>query len=125
MIVLSLFKGLIDVPNCDPDNSRGSLRLTDRIRDGAIADAAAFFDVSPSEIYPGRSRMRSVAHARQLSCFLLREMRRANGLRSYSLPEIGRGLGLNHTSVLWAIRCHVARRDGVALIRPCHQARAA
>lgn len=117
MIMLSLYRGLIDVPDYDPEmplSRFGSLRLPDHVRDEALAAAAAFFDVLPEEIYPGRGLTRSVAHARQMTCFLLRE-RRQHGrpwLRAYGFQVIGHVLGLDHTTVQWAVRAHAARCVG-------------
>lgn len=120
MIVLSLFKGLIEVPDFDPDaplHPHGSLRVTSLVRDKAIADAAALYGVFPTEIWPGRGRTRVVAYARHLTCYLLHNHRRSGGLRAYSLPEIGRAMGLDHSTVLWAIRSHIARREGLKVKR--------
>lgn len=117
MIVLSLFRGLIEVAAPSSDDAvgpGGSMALADHVRDAAVAEAAALCKVRPSEIFPGRGRERYIIHARQLAYYLLREKRRADGSRAYSLTVIARSLGLDHTTVRWGIRSHLARRANEA-----------
>jgi chromosomal replication initiation ATPase DnaA len=61
----------------------------------------------------GTGRWRDVARPRQEAMWLMRQVRRADGSRRYSLPEIGRALGYrDHTTVLHGVRAH-AKRHGL------------
>lgn len=75
--------------------------LTTRVRDAILLVAAKSFDLGPKDIL-GDSRKRPVAYARHYAMWLLREL-------GYSLPEIGRQLRRDHSSVLFGVRAHAAR----------------
>jgi chromosomal replication initiator protein len=62
-----------------------------------IERAAAGLGVTPDDVL-GRSRRQEVAYARHLAMYLIR--RRLD----WSLPRIGRFLGRDHTTVLYALR---------------------
>lgn len=74
------------------------------VLDAVIAAAASRYHCAPVLIL-NRDRSRPQVHARQYAIWLLRQMRRADGLPRYSLPGIARAVGLtDHTTALHAIR---------------------
>lgn len=60
-------------------------------------------------------RSQKVIHARHEVFWL------ARGRTKASLPQIGRVLGFDHTTVLHGIRCHEARMRGEKYIHPCRR----
>ena len=64
--------------------------------------------LSPEDIL-SRSRDRSIAHARQEVIWRLYSARHPDGARRFSMPQIGRYLGQDHTTILHAIRAHEKR----------------
>lgn len=70
-----------------------------------LASVSAQTYVTPREIL-GKSRVREIAHARQLTCSILR----SDGM---SYPRIGRMMGLDHSTVRHACEAVAARRAQV------------
>lgn len=75
--------------------------LTPKIRDIAVSTAAKAFDVSPRDIMSD-CRLKHISCARQYAMWLLREF-------GYSFPQIGRGLGRDHTTVISGVLAHQKR----------------
>lgn len=80
-----------DKARCDQITSRHKRRVREVV--GAVC---AEVGLPASAIY-GKSRVRNVVMARRLVCYILRR----DGM---SLPAIGAAIGLDHTSVLHAVR---------------------
>lgn len=105
--VLSLWHGHI------PVNRTMSGRIG-RTMAQIVADVAFERDVSEGDLI-GPSRARWISHPRQEAMWRCYEEHRANGLRVYSLPSIGRFFGgRDHTTVLHGIRAHEKRIKGRA-----------
>jgi chromosomal replication initiator protein len=68
-----------------------------------IGSVALAFGLAPADI-TGRSRMKSVAEARAVACYVARRCTRM------SFPEIGRAVDRDHTTVMTAVKMVTARR---------------
>lgn len=86
-----------DKARCDQITSRHNRRVREVV--GAVC---AEVGLPVSAIY-GKSRVRNIAMARRLVCYILRR-------EGMSLPQIGAALGLDHTSVLHAVRMEAKAR---------------
>ena len=75
--------------------------LADHVRDRAVADVSLERGVSV-KLIRGRRRFHYIAHARQEVIWRLRRL-------GYGFPEIGRSMGLDHTTCLFACRRHELR----------------
>lgn len=90
MIVLSLFRGLIEVP---------APRLTMREIAMSVAEK---YGLTLLDLM-GESRLARIAHPRQEAMWLIRQGGRC------SLPMIGRFFGRDHTTILHGVRAHELR----------------
>ncbi len=118
MIVLSLFKGLIDnqaafalEASSEPVSvSRESLAW-------AVALAARDFKCDTGSIL-SLTRRHPYVHARQYAMWLLRQRRLTNGCHRHSFPAIAKAFGFkDHTTVLHAVRAQERRQaaaEGIA-----------
>ena len=79
----------------------GNLLVGNSPRFGAMAEiveaVATVYGVSTAAII-GRCRSKSIAEARQVACLIARRCTRL------SLPEIGRAVGCDHTTVMHGIK---------------------
>lgn len=87
--------------------SRNRQSTTERVRhpivDRIVRSVAIAYGASVNDIV-GLSRTKSIAEARAVACLVARRCTRM------SYPEIGRALGLHHTSVIAAVRKVEGRR---------------
>ena len=81
---------------------RVSIRLTRHTLSRVLEVVASRHGLTPDEVLSQR-RTRRIAYGRQE---LMAELRRLR----YSLPEIGRMLGKDHTTVLHGVRAHERRQ---------------
>lgn len=68
-----------------------------------LNQVSALTDIPP-DVIMSASKRRPIAHARMLAMYLLREMKRDNGIPHYSYPAIGRAFGKDHTTAMHACR---------------------
>lgn len=100
-------------PGCVPgygmpaDLSASSATGMDLVREIA-REVARRHCVPTSEIF-GDRRFRAIVHARQEVAWRLYQLRDRNGYRRFSMPQIGRYLRRDHTTILHAIRAHEQR----------------
>lgn len=77
------------------------MRVTIRV----IAELVALETGVPLDsIFVRTDRSRATAHARQLTCWLARRSASAEAMQRRSSPLIGKVLGLDHATVLYAVR---------------------
>ena len=70
--------------------------------------ASARYEVTIDDIL-GDSHARAFSYPRQFVAWSLYEMRLPDGSRRFSMPQIGRYLRRDHTTILHAIRAHEQR----------------
>ena len=78
---------------------------TGRTLSQSIIAQAAMESGIPVHVLTGGNRTRHVAHARQDAMLRIHEQ------TNFSLPQIGRMFGRDHTTVLYSIRTARARRE--------------
>jgi len=96
--VLSLWRGPIQAfaaPGC--------IKISQSVLDAEIDYVCQAHKVTRKELM-SPERRRQVSHARFELCWRLRNHKWPLGGYKYSLPEIGRALGRDHTSVIHALR---------------------
>ena len=94
----------------EPRPRRTSAPLPQVVRD-VLHDVAWTHGVSVDDIL-GDNRCRQFAHARQRVAFDLYAMQSPDGSRRFSMPQLGRYLNRDHTTILHAIRAHEKRMGG-------------
>lgn len=85
-------------------------QLTSRAFAETVDIVAFRHGVKPSDLV-SRQRKAPIVRARQAA---MHELRR----QGYSLPQIGRRFGMDHTSVWWGCKAHEARRAKMSAVRP-------
>lgn len=80
-----------------------SKTISTRVLNATLLIASQTFDVRPADIL-GRGRIRQIAYGRHYAMWLLREL-------GYSFPEIGRNLGVDHSTVIFGVRGHARRLE--------------
>ena len=83
--------------------SRSGFTVSRRLRDEAVAAAAAKFGVSPADIN-SRSRRADVIRSRHYAMWLLRQRLQADGVPVHSSTAIGAAFGFHHATALLAFR---------------------
>jgi len=78
-----------------------------RVIDQIIRETAERHGYSVNEL-KSPARYASLCRARFEAMWLAHQVRRPDGTRLYSLPQIGRAFGRDHTTVINAIRRHEA-----------------
>jgi chromosomal replication initiation ATPase DnaA len=78
---------------------------------GLLASMARDHGLTPQDLLR-RDRRRPIVIARQAFMWRCRQVRRPDGRRRYSLPQIAAALGgIHHTTVMHGVRAHAARLD--------------
>lgn len=79
-----------------------------------LDDVAARYGVAPKDIL-GPSRCHELVYARHEAMYLMRETRAPSGFRRFTLPQIGRFMRRDHSTVVSGISAHGRRlRDEAA-----------
>jgi chromosomal replication initiation ATPase DnaA len=106
MIVLSLFKGVIET------DSRGIVRPPLNPLRALLRETAEDHGLEPETLL-SKSRCHPIAHPRQDFMWRARQMKRADGTHRFSSPRIAAFLGLSdHTTVLHGVKAHAKRARG-------------
>ena len=82
-----------------------------------IAEVAERHDMAPDEV-TGPMRWKRQCRARYEAMWLARQVKGKDGKPLYSLPEIGRVFGRDHTAVINALRRY---EEQSGRIKPLHQ----
>ena len=102
-------------PGCIPGygmpvmDSRPALCGKDLVRH-VLRNVGATRGIDPRDIL-GDSRLRLIVYARQEVAWRLYQFRDHRGYRRFSMPQIGRYLRRDHTTILHAIRAHEKRME--------------
>jgi len=75
---------------------------------GILAEVAEQYGLTVVDL-KGPARYRHIAWPRQEAMARMARCQRSDGKRVFSLPQIGRFLNRDHTTVLWGIRRHEER----------------
>lgn len=74
-----------------------------------LDDVSMMYGVSVADLR-GPARTKGIAHARQHAMYLMAQQ------PHLSLPQIGRYLNRDHTTILHGVRAHKARAEAAALV---------
>jgi chromosomal replication initiation ATPase DnaA len=110
-VVLSLFRGLIELPPIDLPVGPAS-HVSEAVVERAVQQACAACRCEPKEIW-SKSTARRYAHPRQYVMWVLRQIEGPDGGPRYSYAAIGGVFGFDHTTALSSVRA-VERRFGGA-----------